>query len=184
MLIEYLELQIENYSLRLKEGDSVQKHVKAMIQIFDALAAAGAPVKEEDRVAHLLARLPDPYDMLVTALEKMEIVKERLLHEESKLKGRVAVGMEGEMKAMTGQHRWKGKGPKCHHCGRFRHIRRTCRELTSGRNDSNQKEDRKTKHKAHSAQMKQRDSSSSESESTGLVADQVLSASSIDAQDS
>ena len=89
----------------------------------------------------------------------MEIVTERLLHEESKLKDRVAGGMEGEMKAMTGQHHWKGKGPKCHHCGRFGHIRRNCRDLTRGRNDSNQKEDRKTKHKAHSAQMKQRVSS-------------------------
>ena len=40
-----------------------------MIEIFDALAAAGDPVKEEDRVVHLLASLPDPYNMLVTALE-------------------------------------------------------------------------------------------------------------------
>ena len=53
-----------------------------------------------------------------------------------------------------------------------------CRERTSGRNDSNQKEDPKIKHGVHNAQMKQRDSSSSESESTGLVA------SLIDAQDS
>ena len=159
------------YSLRLKEGDSVQKHVKAMIEIFDALAAAGDPVKEEDRVVHLLASLPDPYNMLVTALEanaevpKMEIVTERLLHEESKLQDRVAGGMEGEMNAMTG------------------HIRRNCRELTRGTNDPNQKEDRKTKHKAHSAQMKQREGSSSENESTGLMAGQVLSARSIDVQD-
>ena len=88
------------------------------------------------------------------------------------------------MKAMTGQHRWKGKGPKFHHCGRFGHIRRNCRELTRGRNDPNQKEDRKPKHKAHSARMKQRVSSSSENESTGLMAGQVLSARSIDVQDS
>ena len=82
-----LALRRKLYSLRLKEGDSVQKHVKAMIEIFNALAAAGDPVKEEDRVVHLLASLPDPYNMLVTAPEanaevpKMEIVTERLLHE-------------------------------------------------------------------------------------------------------
>ena len=51
-----------------------------MIEIFDALAAAGDPVKEEDRVVHLLASLSDPYNMLVTALEanaevpKMQVV--------------------------------------------------------------------------------------------------------------
>ena len=65
---------------------SLQIHVKAMIEIFFALAAAGDPVKEEDRVIRLLASLPKLYSMLVTALEanvevpKMEIVTERLLH--------------------------------------------------------------------------------------------------------
>ena len=54
---------------------------------------------------------------------------------------------------MTGQHRWKGKGPKCYHCGRFGYIRRNCRELLRRMNDLNQKEERKTKHKAHNAQM-------------------------------
>ena len=63
-----------------------------MIAIFDSLAAVGDPMKEENRVVHLLASLADPYGMLVTALEantevsKMEIVTKRLLHEESKLK--------------------------------------------------------------------------------------------------
>ena len=79
------------------------------------------------------------------------------------------------MKAMTGQHRWKGKGLKCHHCGHFAHIRRNYRELIRARNASNQKEDWKTKYK-----MKQRVSSSSENESTGLMAGQVSSASYID----
>ena len=53
----------------LRDGDSVQKHVKVMIEIFDSLAAVSYPVKEEDRVVHLLASLPDSYSMLVTALE-------------------------------------------------------------------------------------------------------------------
>lgn len=80
------------YSLRWKDRDSVQEHVKVTIEIFNSLAAVGDPVKEEDRVVHLLASLPDSYSMLVAALEantevpKMEIVIECLLHEESKLK--------------------------------------------------------------------------------------------------
>ena len=106
-----LALRRKLYSLRLKDGDSVQEHVKVMIEIFDSLAAVGDPVKEEDRVVHLLASLPDSYGMLVTALEanaevpKMEIVAERLLHEESKLKERAVEETGLEIKAMTSQHR-------------------------------------------------------------------------------
>ena len=42
-------------------------------------------VADEDRVVHLLASLPESFNMLVTALEevpKMEVVTERLLHKE------------------------------------------------------------------------------------------------------
>ena len=78
----------------LKDGESVQNHVKVMTEIFDGLSVIGDPVEEEDRVVHLLASLPEFFDMLVTALEanidvpKMDVVTERLLHEERKMKGR------------------------------------------------------------------------------------------------
>ena len=69
---------------------------KAMTEALDELSVIDEPVKEEDRVVHLLASLPDSYNVLVTALEasaevpKMEVVTERLLHEERKLKTRSA----------------------------------------------------------------------------------------------
>ena len=54
-----------------------------MTELFETLAVIGDPVTEDDRVMHLLASLPDSYDMLVTVLEanseavpKMEIVTE------------------------------------------------------------------------------------------------------------
>ena len=78
--------------MRLRDGDSIQKHIKDMTEIFNELAAIDDPITEEDRVVHLLASLPESYDILVTALEasvevpKMEIVTERLLHEERKIK--------------------------------------------------------------------------------------------------
>ena len=61
-----------------------------MTEIFNGLSITGAPVVEEDRVVHLLASLPESYNMLVTAFEanpnvpKMEVVTECLLHEERK----------------------------------------------------------------------------------------------------
>ena len=130
-----LELRRKLHSLRLKDGDSIQDHVRAMTEIFDGLSVAGDAVSEEDRVVHLLASLPDSYNMLVTALEanaevpKMEVVTERLLHEERKLKNREdAAGADSES-AMFAGPRSRRKGPKCYHCGKFGHIKRNCREL-------------------------------------------------------
>ena len=53
-----LVLRRRLYSLKLKEGDSVQKHIREMTEIFEELAVIGDPV-EEDRVVHLLASLPE-----------------------------------------------------------------------------------------------------------------------------
>ena len=81
-----LELRRKLYALRLKEGGSVQGHIKAMTEMFNALAIVGDTVSEEDDVVYLLASLPDSFDMLVTALEtnktvpKMETVTECMLH--------------------------------------------------------------------------------------------------------
>ena len=80
--------------MKLKEGDSVQENIKNMIEIFEELLVVGDPLQEEDQVIHLLAGLPESYSMLVTALEanadvpKMEVVMERVLHEERKQKER------------------------------------------------------------------------------------------------
>ena len=59
--------------------------------IFDELSIIdiGGLLGKENQVAHLLASLPESYDMLVTALEaspevpKLEIITERLLHKDT-----------------------------------------------------------------------------------------------------
>ena len=178
-----LELRRKLYSLRLKNGDCVHDHIKAMTEVFDALSVVGDPVSEEDRVVHLLASLPDSYNMLVTALEtnaevpKMELVTERLLHEERKMKDRKSTDSSYE-KAMTVKQPFR-KGPKCHHCGKFGHIKRNCRKFAQeNKFNSADKEQRKsTKHRATTAETKQTDSSSSDGESIGLVVRHAFSAS-------
>ena len=83
-----LALQRKLYNLKLKYGQSMQKHVKMLIEIFDELSIIGDPLDEENQVVHLLASLAESYDMLVTALEsspevpKLQIVTERLLYED------------------------------------------------------------------------------------------------------
>ena len=57
------------HSLRLKEGQSVQEHVKALTEIFNELSVVRDDIDDEDRVVYLLASLSDLYEMLVTALE-------------------------------------------------------------------------------------------------------------------
>ena len=120
-----LELRCKLYSLCLREGGSVQGHIKALTEIFDALAVVGDPVSEEDRVVHLLASLLDSFDMLVTALEankqvpKMESVTEHLLHEEHKLKDKKG----DHNKVIISQSKFvhkKGESPSfnCHYCGK------------------------------------------------------------------
>ena len=66
-----LELRRILFSLRLKYGESVQKHIKAMTEIFDDLSVIEDRVSEEDRAVHLLSSLPDSYNILVTAFEAM-----------------------------------------------------------------------------------------------------------------
>ncbi len=88
-----LELRRKLHSLRLKGGESVQKHVKQMTEIFEELSVIDNPISDEDKVVHLLTSLPDSFNVLVTALEansdsvpSLENVVERILHEEQKMK--------------------------------------------------------------------------------------------------
>ena len=53
----------------MKEGTSIETHLKHMKEITDKLASIGAPISEEDQVVTLLGSLPPSYSTLVTALE-------------------------------------------------------------------------------------------------------------------
>ena len=178
-----LELRRKLYTLRLKDGESMQQHIKAMTEIFDSLAVIGDPVDEEDRVVHLLASLPESFNMLVTALEanpevpKMETVTERLLHEERKMRDREDTG-PAKLKAMTAKS--QKRKFTCHYCGKPGHFRRNCRKLAA----DNEKKDKprtkeKEKHKANQAATpKQEEDSYPSSDGDALIAFHALSANS------
>ena len=72
------------------------------------------------------------------------------------------------------------KGPRCHFCQKFGHIQQNCveHERVQAKLDSSQKDKQKVKQKAHKVEVRQVDSSSSESKSVGLVVRHTLSASS------
>ena len=70
----------------------MQDLTRKITEIFDEVPVARDNISEEERVAHLLASLPNSFGVLVTALESnvelpaMEVVTKRLLHEEWKLR--------------------------------------------------------------------------------------------------
>ena len=180
-----LALRRRLHSLQLKEGQSVQEHVKALTEIFNELSVIGDNIDDEDRVIYLLASLPDSYEILVTALEantevpNMETVIERLLHEERKLKEKNQDSLpsrNSKEEAMTVMH--KKRGPRCHFCNKFGHIQRNCRErekksaLERGGSNSYLS---KTKHKVNSVNTRGQ-SDDTDSDEVGLVFQHVLSA--------
>ena len=74
--------------MEMKEGDSINAHMKKMKELTNKLAVIGAAIAEEDQVVSL----PSKYLTPVTALEaKNELtfgyVQQSLLHEEEKLTG-------------------------------------------------------------------------------------------------
>ena len=128
-------LQKRLYSLQLKSGDSIQKHIKVMTETFSALSAVSDKITNEDRVVLFLVSLPDSYSVIVIAREacaevqSMEMVIKGLLHEEQKMKGaEVLYGREDE-KAMYVKQQHQ-KGPKCFHCGQPSHIKGDCRSIS------------------------------------------------------
>ena len=132
-----LSLRRRLHSLHLKDGDSVQDHIKAMTELFNELAVVGDEIQEEDRVVYLLASLPESFNTLVTALEaheevpKMEIVTERLLHAERKRKEKAGVIEFSEERALATKRRFDHqyrRGPQCHYCKKFGHIQKNCME--------------------------------------------------------
>ena len=59
------------YSLRLHDGESVQEHIRKLTELFEVPAVIGDPTKEEDKVVHFLASLPESFNVLVTILQSI-----------------------------------------------------------------------------------------------------------------
>ena len=133
-----LALRRKLHSMRFREGESVQEHVKIMTELLSELAIMGDAIEEDDQVVYLLATLPDSFNTLVTALEvseedpKKETVTERLLHVERKQKEKVSVDID---KAMTIKSKGSGSKVHCHYCKQLGHFQRNCPERLKGRQE-------------------------------------------------
>ena len=135
-------LHCKLHSLRLKEGELIQEHIKIITKIFNELAPIEAPMDEEDRGIQLLASLPESYDTLVTGLEanekvpSMKTVIERLLYEERKAKAQTEI--EGEVLTVKSKVKWK-RGIRCHNCRKLGHIQMDCYERGERKSERSRK---------------------------------------------
>ena len=142
-----LALKRKLYGLKLKDQESVQEHLKSMVEIFDELAVIGDAVEEEDKVVHILTSLPESYGMLVTALEasvevpKLELVTEKILNEERKLKEKCS-SSGGLSNPVENALFTNSRNKTCFYCGEVGHIKRFCDELRK-KNEEQQKERQK-----------------------------------------
>lgn len=94
-LANKLFLKKQYFRTDMKEGTSIETHLKHMKEITDKLASFGAPISEEDQVVTLLGSLLQSYSTLVTALEacanddlKLTHVQQVLIHEKMKITGK------------------------------------------------------------------------------------------------
>ena len=90
--VNKLNLRKKLFTMKLSDSGSMKEYIRKMTEIFHELAVISEPITEEDQVVHILAGLPESYDVLVTALESgsetvppWETVTERLLREEQKM---------------------------------------------------------------------------------------------------
>lgn len=115
--------------MRLKDSNSVQNHVKTMLEAFNQLSVVRNTILDKKRVVYLLASLPESLNMLVTVLEsnaavpEMDTVIVRLPHEKRKCKDRHGDNL-ANVGALTAKSKVRPKGPKCYSCQRFGHIQR------------------------------------------------------------
>ena len=117
----------------MKEGTSVDQHLKHMKDITDKLASIGAPISEEDQVVTLLGSLPRSFATLVTAIETRmdgvspDYVQQALIHEEMK-QSELSRQFSGTESALAGafNRNTPHDRPTCYGCGNVGHIDRYC----------------------------------------------------------
>lgn len=179
-----LELHRKLNGLRLNDGGSVTHHLKSMAVIFNELSIIGDPIKEEDRVVHILANLPDSFSMLVKALQAnadvphVEVVTERLLHEETRLLEKSAVHKsDSENSLAAGHNKFNKKKATCHHYGETGYMKKNCWHLhgkPDKKNDFSHSSKNFEKVNKVGHNSCKRDNSSSSSSSVGLLASHAL----------
>ena len=152
-----LFLKQKFFSMKMKDSDSVDEHLRRMKEITDQLAAIKAPIPEDEHIVALLLSLPRSYNTLITALTakgdelSLAQVHQALRSEEEKRglsKGKD--GGRGTDKGETAlQHEKTSRKPiKCFGCGEENHVIRNCPKRKKGKHEYRNKPGNSSKHNA------------------------------------
>lgn len=139
-LASKLYFKKQYFRSEMKEGSSVEEHLKHMKELTDQLTAVGAPISEEDQVVTLLGSLPKSYNTLVTALEartdqpRLSYVQQALIREEMKLKvlgsgsanPRAQFTCSKRKPTKKQSYEQQSQRIKCYNCREFGHYARNC----------------------------------------------------------
>lgn len=131
------------FSMKLSENGDMEKHLNAMLNSVDQLAALGETLKDKMIIALILCSLPESYNTLITALETrnedeltVELVKSKLLDEDSRRRNTKDMD-EREDKALKTQSKkfektsMSNKNVKnitCFFCQKTGHVKKDCRK--------------------------------------------------------
>ena len=140
-LVNKLMLKKQYFRMGMKDGTSMEAHIKNMKELTDRLAAINAPIAEEDQVVNLLGSLLPSYSTLVTALEARDVislsyVQQSLIREEQRIKESNTLHtssdtMSGTGKALIGKHEYQTSKryqykKTCYFCGESGHFFKDC----------------------------------------------------------
>lgn len=120
-------------SMKMKEGESLEKFIHDFEEIVRQLKSADSELKDEDLTCTLLLSLPPSYDTMVTVIENLpdltfEMVKTKLLAEYEKR----TVSTEGRKEFATPMAFEVQNG--CFKCGKIGNFKRDCRSRGHGYN--------------------------------------------------
>lgn len=135
-LANRIYLKKQYFRAIMKDGESVEAHLKRMKDIVNKLSAIKVTISEEDQVVTLLGSLPEGYSTVVTALEAqkpetltLEFVQNALLNEEQKRRQRVpeSSGVRGGRTSASSDTALHAESDiRCYNCNQFGHIARWC----------------------------------------------------------
>lgn len=160
-LTNRINLKKEFYRFTMDESTTLQDHLNEFNRMLSELLNLEVKMSEEDKVAVLLASLPEKYDHLVTTMlyGKQSIVLDEVtstllsnenrrkvvdgIYEDSKVlsvRGRRESrdqGWKSSKSTYSGNHRDK----ECYYCHEKGHIAKNCPKLKKKKDEGNEKDD-------------------------------------------
>ena len=165
-----LFLKQKFFSLKMKDSDSLDEHLRRMKAITDQLAAIKAPIPEDEHIVALLLSLPRSYNTLITALTakgdelSLANVHQALMSEEEKrglYKGKDGGGRVDKGEAALQHEKTTRKPIKCFGCGEENHVIRNCPKRKKGQHEYRHKPGNPSKHKAAPADANKKENEDS-----------------------